>query len=139
MKRCLWPILCFLTIGSISCNSDEEIEESFDKNHLIGKWQESGRNGMVSLNDNFYEFWDTFTFEQCVEGGCYDGVWEWIVDGSVTKIKFDYTEPTGGWWQEFEIAYMDDENMEVTVFDYIEGKEEPMGSGIVMNFTKLNQ
>lgn len=138
-KRNLWPVLCILIIGFISCNSDEDLLEPFDKNHLVGTWQESGRNGIVSLNDNFYEFRDNFTFEQCLEGGCWDGAWEWMLDGTDAKIKFDFSEPTGGWWQEFEIAYLDSDSLEVTVFDYVEGRNDPMGSGIVMSFTKINQ
>jgi hypothetical protein len=139
MKKVLGSIVCFLIIGLVSCNSDEEIEEPFDKNHLVGKWQESGRNGIASINDNYYEFRDTFTFEQCHEGDCWDGIWEWIVDDVNTKIKFDYSQPTGGWWQEFEIAYLDGDNLEVTVFDYVEGQKDPVGGGVVINFTKLDQ
>jgi len=138
MKNALGSIVYFLVLGLVSCNSDEAIEKPFDEAHLIGKWQESGRNGIVSPNDNFYEFRDSYTFEQCLEGGCHEGVWEWIVDGSNTKIKFNYSEPTGGWWQEFEISYLDDNNMEVTVFDYIEGKEDPVGGGVEINFSKID-
>ena len=137
--KILFINIIFLVIGFVSCNTDEEILEPFDVNLLYGKWQESGRNGNASLNDNFYEFWDTSAMEQCMEGACWDGVWEWIVEGAKTKIKFNYSDPTGGWWQEFEIAYLDVDNLEVTVFDYVEGKEDPMGNGIVMNFIKLDQ
>ena len=139
MKRYLWLILCFLLVGSVSCDSDDEISEPFDKNHLIGRWQEIRRNGIASLNDNFYEFEDTFIFEQCLEGGCWDGVWEWIVDGPNAKIKLNYSQPTGGWWQEFEIAYLDSASLEVTVFDYVEGKEDPFGGEVIIHFAKLDQ
>ncbi len=139
LKIFSWSILFFLLISSLSCNTDEEIVEPFDINLLYGKWQESGRNGIASLNDNFYTFRNTFTFEQCLEGGCWDGIWEWIVNDNTSRIKFIYSEPTGGWWQEFEITHLDAEKMEVIVFDYVEGKEDPVGSGIVMDFTKLDQ
>jgi hypothetical protein len=29
--------------------------------------------------------------------------------------------------------------LEVTVFDYVEGKEDPIGSGVIINLTKLYQ